>query len=176
MHGSTEVLADARFTVFGNPKRERGRFLAYASGYDNPCKILDGCNQPSSIRVSSINAMPKLTIQGGGQFDVPAGTRLINALVEAAGTDQLHACGGHARCTTCRVKFIEGEPDNISEAEKETLRAREVNDAGIRLSCQIACESDMTVELISRLEGSGRADQGSPPAAQIEPEPVWTTK
>lgn len=125
---------------------------------------------------SSIDPMPKLTIQGGGQFDIPAGTRLIKALTEEAGTDQLHACGGHARCTTCRVKFIEGEPEKMTEAEKEILRVREVNDPAVRLSCQILCESDMTVELISRLEGSGRADQGSPVADQIEPEPVWTTK
>ena len=119
--------------------------------------------------------MPKLIVQGVGEFDVPTGKRLVKALVEDAGTDQLHACGGFSRCTTCRVRFIDGEPDKMTEAEKETLRVREVNDPGVRLSCQIACESDMTVELISRLEGSKRADQGSPVADDIEPEPVWTT-
>ena len=104
--------------------------------------------------------MPQLTVQGVGEFDVPAGKRLVQALTDDAGTDQLHACGGNAKCTTCRVKFVAGEPDKITEAEKELLRVREVTDAGVRLSCQIACESDMTVELISRLAGSGRADQG----------------
>jgi hypothetical protein len=34
----------------------------------------------------------------------------------------------------------------------------------------------MTVELISRFEGSGRKDQGSPVGDAIVPEPVWTTK
>jgi ferredoxin len=120
--------------------------------------------------------MPRLNVQGVGEFDVPVGTRLVKALTEQAGTDQLHACGGHSRCTTCRVKFIEGEPDKITAAEKETLRVREVSDPGVRLSCQITCDSDMTVELISRMEGSGRADQGSAVADQIEPDPVWTTK
>ncbi len=120
--------------------------------------------------------MPKLSIEGVGEFDVPAGKRLVKALVEDAGTDQLHACGGHSRCTTCRVRFVEGEPDKMTEAEKETLRAREVTDEGVRLSCQIACESDMKIELISRLEGSGRSDQGSPVADEIEPTPAWTTK
>ena len=120
--------------------------------------------------------MPKLTVRGVGEFEVPAGKRLVQALVDDAGTDQLHACGGHSRCTTCRVKFIEGEPEKMTAAEKETLRVREVTDPGVRLSCQIACESDMTVELISRLEGSGRADAGSAVADSIEPEPVWTTK
>jgi ferredoxin len=111
-----------------------------------------------------------------GEFDIPAGKRLVKALVEEAGTDQLHACGGFAKCTTCRVKFIEGEPEKMTEAEKETLQVREVTEAGVRLSCQIACDHDMTVEIISRLEGSGRKDQGSPVAEVIEPDPVWTTK
>jgi ferredoxin len=120
--------------------------------------------------------MPKLTVQGVGEFEVAAGKRLVKALVEDAKTDQLHACGGNSRCTTCRVQFVEGEPQSMTEAEKETLRARGVTEPGVRLSCQIACDSDMTVELISRLEGSGRADQGSPVADEIQPPPVWTTK
>ncbi len=120
--------------------------------------------------------MPKLTVQNVGTFDVSSGKRLVKALTEDAGTDQLHACGGHSRCTTCRVKVIDGEPDAMTQAEKETLSAREITESGIRLSCQLACKDDMTVEVISRLEGSGRKDQGSPVADEIEPTPVWTTK
>lgn len=120
--------------------------------------------------------MPKLTVKDVGTFDVPAGKRLVQALVQDAGTDQLHACGGKSRCTTCRVQFTEGEPDQITQAEADTLKAREIDGKGIRLSCQIKCDQDMTVEVISRLEGSGRADQGSPVADEIEPEAVWTTK
>lgn len=120
--------------------------------------------------------MPKLTVEGIGEFEVAAGKRLVKALVEDAGTDQLHACGGNSRCTTCRVRFLAGEPDQITQAEQETLTARGVTEAGVRLSCQIACESDMTVELISRLEGSGRADQGSPVTDEIQPEPNWISK
>ena len=118
--------------------------------------------------------MPKLTVAGIGEFDVAPGKRLVKALVEDAGTDQLHACGGFAKCTTCRVKVLEGEPPKMTEAERELLKVREINDPGVRLSCQIAVDDDMTVELISRLEGSGRKDQGSPVGDQIEPDPVWT--
>ena len=120
--------------------------------------------------------MPKLNVAGVGQFDVPQGKRLVQALVDEAGTDQLHACGGAARCTTCRVRFVEGEPEKMTAAEQEVLKARGVTEAGVRLSCQITCDSDMTVELISRLEGSGRKDQGGPVADQIEPTPVWGEK
>src|SRR6056297_622654 len=114
--------------------------------------------------------MPKLTVEGFGEFEVPAGKRLTKALVEDAGTDQLHACGGNCRCTTCRVEFIAGEPEKITQAERETLQARGVDTPGVRLSCQVACDHDMSVRLISRLEGSGRKDQGNPVADEIEPE------
>jgi ferredoxin len=117
--------------------------------------------------------MPKLTVANVGEFDVPANKRLVAALTQDAGTDQLHACGGVSRCTTCRVKFVEGQPTKITQAEKDTLAARGITDPEIRLSCQIQCEHDMTVELISRLEGSGRKDQGGTVAAEIQPEPIW---
>ncbi|TWT70255.1 2Fe-2S iron-sulfur cluster-binding protein [Crateriforma conspicua] len=120
--------------------------------------------------------MPKLMIEGVGEFEVAPGKRLIKALVDDAGTDQLHACGGVSRCTTCRVEFLDGEPDKMTAAEKETLKVREVDQPGVRLSCQIACNHDMSVRLISRLEGSGRKDQGSPVADDIEPTPNWVEK
>ena len=70
--------------------------------------------------------MPKLTVDGVGEFDVAAGKRLVLALTEDAGIDQLHACGGHARCTTCRVEFISGEPKQMTVAERDVLKARGV--------------------------------------------------
>ncbi len=118
--------------------------------------------------------MPKLTVEGYGEFDVPAGKRLVLALTEEAGVDQLHACGGNARCTTCKVEFTAGEPERITEAEKSLLAARGLTD--VRLSCQIACDHDMSVRAISRLEGSGRQDAGNQPAEDIQPSPVWTER
>lgn len=120
--------------------------------------------------------MPKLTVENVGTFEVPAGKRLVKALTDEAGTDQLHACGGASRCTTCRVEFIDGEPDKITAAEKETLRVREVTEPGVRLSCQVTCDQDMSVRVISRLEGSGRKDQGGPVSDEMQPDPEWTTK
>ena len=118
--------------------------------------------------------MPKLTVEGAGTFDVPDGKRLVLALEDEAKIDQLHACGGYAKCTTCRVEFVSGEPDKMTEAEKTVLAARGMT--GVRLSCQILCDHDMTVRAISRLQGSGRANAGSRPEPQITPPPVWTTK
>src|SRR5687767_9409839 len=119
--------------------------------------------------------MPKLTVEGVGEFEVPANKRLVLALEDEAGIDQLHACGGNARCTTCRVEFVEGEPDQMTVAEKTVLNARGLS--GVRLSCQIPCDHDMTVRVISRLEGSGRKDAGARPTDDIQPQPVeWTEK
>lgn len=119
--------------------------------------------------------MPKLTVEGKGDFEVPQGKRLVLALEDNAGVDQLHACGGKARCTTCRVEFVSGEPEKMTEAEKNLLAAKGLS--GIRLSCQIECEQDMGVRIISRLEGSGRKDAGGRPSDAMAPEPVvWVTK
>jgi ferredoxin len=114
--------------------------------------------------------MPKLTVEGVGTFDVPSGKRLVLALEDEAKIDQLHACGGNARCTTCRVEFVAGEPDQMTVAEKNVLAARGLT--GVRLSCQIVCDHDMTVRAISRLAGSGRPDAGHRPADTVQPEPV----
>jgi ferredoxin len=114
--------------------------------------------------------MPKLTVEGVGDFEVPQAKRLVLALEDEAGVDQLHACGGNARCTTCRVEFIAGEPDQMTAAEKQALAARGLS--GVRLSCQIRCDHDMTVRAISRLAGSGRKDAGNRPADEIQPQPV----
>jgi ferredoxin len=110
--------------------------------------------------------MPKLIVEGEGEFEVPHGKRLVLALCEEAGIDQLHACGGNARCTTCRVEFIEGEPAEMRPAEQACLTARQLS--GIRLSCQILCNQDMKVRAISRFAGSGRKDAGSPVAPELE--------
>jgi ferredoxin len=118
--------------------------------------------------------MPKLTVEEFGTVDVPEGKRLVLALEEDARVDQLHACGGNARCTTCRVEFISGEPERMTVAEKTVLAAKGLT--GVRLSCQILCDHDMTVRAISRLAGSGRPDPGSKPAPDITPPAEWTTR
>ena len=122
--------------------------------------------------------MPQLTVDGVGTFETPAGKRLVNAMSDEAGIDQLHACGGNARCTTCRVQFVSGNPDKMTVAEKELLAVRGIDKQfpDVRLSCQIACDHDMTVKAISRLAGSGRVDAGKRPDDQIQPPPVWTTR
>ena len=115
--------------------------------------------------------MPKLTVEGFSTVDVEEGKRLVNAIEQDARVDVLHACGGNARCTTCRVEFVSGEPSRMTQAEKTRLEEKGLQ--GVRLSCQIVCDHDMTVRAISRLEGSGRPDAGKTPEPTIQPPPVW---
>src|SRR5215218_8720991 len=115
--------------------------------------------------------MPTLTVEGYAPVEVESGKRLVLAIEQDAHVDVLHACGGNARCTTCRVEFIEGEPSRMTAAEQQVLAAKGVS--GVRLSCQIVCDHDMTVRAISRLTGSGRPDPGGTPLPDITPPPVW---
>jgi ferredoxin len=115
--------------------------------------------------------MPNLTVEGYGTFEVPQNKRLVLAIEQDAKVDIMHACGGNARCTTCRVEFVEGEPTRMTKAEQQVLSARGV--FGVRLSCQIVCDHDLTVRAISRLEGTGRPDPGRTPEETITPPPEW---
>ena len=117
--------------------------------------------------------MPKLTVEGFATVDVADGKRLVLAIEQDAGVDILHACGGNARCTTCRVEFISGEPERMTVAEKTRREERGLT-GPVRLSCQIVCDHDMTVRAISRLTGSGRPDPGKTPEPTIQPPPQWT--
>jgi len=114
--------------------------------------------------------MPTLTIEGKGSFEVEQGTRLVNA-IEDAGVNILHRCGGFARCTTCRVVFLGGEPGGMTAAEKAKLKGLE--DKGIRLSCQILVQDDMTVRVLNTLESTGLDSPGNRPEDDITPEPEW---
>ena len=118
--------------------------------------------------------MPKLTVEGFAPVEVENGKRLVLAIEQDAKVDVLHACGGNARCTTCRVEFIEGEPARMTVAEKTVLTAKGAT--GVRLSCQIVCDHDMTVRAISRLTGSGRPDPGPTPLPTVQPPPEFIDK
>ncbi len=115
--------------------------------------------------------MHEVTIKDVGTFEVEEGTRLVRA-IEDAGVDVGHRCGGQAQCTTCRVKFEEGEPGVMTEAEHEKLN--DIDQFGeMRLSCQIVVDRDMTVDPLMTVSDQGWDDAGPEPSITVEPEPEW---
>ncbi len=116
--------------------------------------------------------MPKLTVDGVGSFDVPEGKRMVLSLEDEAGIDQLHACGGNARCTTCRVEFISGEPQQMTQAEKDVLTARGlISQPNLRLSCQIVCDHDMSVARSAVWRAAADPTRVSAPPTRFSPNP-----
>ena len=119
--------------------------------------------------------MPRLEVEGVGTFDVEEGKRLVLAIEEDAGVDIMHACGSYARCTTCRVEFLEGEPEDMTEAEMMILDMRQLLEEA-RLSCQIYLDHDMKVRPLLTVSGTGADNPGAKPQEEITPEPIWSER
>ena len=116
--------------------------------------------------------MAKLTVEGVGTFEVDSSKRLAAAMREA-GIDHLHACGGKARCTTCRVSFASGEPDTMTSAEHAKLKERDML-GNYRLACQIAVTHDMSVTAHVTLETMPDwTDTGPRCTDEIEPDAIF---
>lgn len=105
--------------------------------------------------------MPKLTVDGIGTYEVPAGKKLVLA-IEDAGIDILHRCGGVPACTTCRVEVLEGETSPMSDAETEALEEPELIEK-FRLSCQVRVNSDMKVRVWGRVSTTDFDEAGDRP-------------
>ena len=101
--------------------------------------------------------MPKIqaeTATGPVEIDAPEGKKLV-LVIEDAGVDILHRCGGNARCTTCRVEVLEGEPGEMQELERNRLAVEAELAANVRLSCQIRVSSDLKVRVINQASVRG---------------------
>lgn len=101
--------------------------------------------------------MPHITAEtasGPIVFDAEAGKKLVLA-IEDAGIDILHRCGGNARCTTCRVEVLDGDPGPILEDEAAILATKtDLNDR-TRLSCQIRLMDNLHVRVINQASVMG---------------------
>src|SRR4026207_2312392 len=101
--------------------------------------------------------MPKIeaeTATGLQSFDAPQGKKLVLA-IEDSGIDILHRCGGNARCTTCRVEVLGGDPGEIREAERSILATKTDLNDHTRLSCQIRIMDDLHVRVINQSSVKG---------------------
>jgi len=114
--------------------------------------------------------MPKIQAETAGglvETEAPEGKRLVLAL-EDAGIDILHRCGGNARCTTCRVEVLEGDPGEMREVERNRLAVEADLAANVRLSCQILVKNDLNVRVIKQASVRG-IDAGPRPLDELTP-------
>ena len=106
--------------------------------------------------------MATIRVEGEDAIGCATGRRLV-LCIEDAGIDILHRCGGNARCTTCRVEVLEGDPGEMNEAERERLAREDELAPNVRLSCQMAAAGNLTIRVLNRLGTSGLSDPGPRP-------------
>ena len=101
--------------------------------------------------------MPRIeaeTATGTQAFEANEGRKLVLA-IEDAGIDILHRCGGNAKCTTCRVEVLAGDPGEIGELERNRLAMEIGLTENVRLSCQVHVMDDLKVRVINQASVRG---------------------
>jgi ferredoxin len=79
------------------------------------------------------------------EFDARAGETLLEAALRA-GLPWAHACGGRAKCSTCRTSVIEGLEACPQRTTDEASMAQRLGlAADVRLACQLRPEADLRV-------------------------------
>jgi len=111
--------------------------------------------------------MVRIEAEGIKTFDAAPGTRLVLAL-EDAGVDILHRCGGKARCTTCRVEVLKGDPGPMTDRERKRLSRVADATPATRLSCQVLVRDDLSVRVVNRLSETNLDDPGPRPSDMLE--------
>lgn len=94
------------------------------------------------------------TATGPQTFETPEGKKLVLA-IEDAGIDILHRCGGNARCTTCRVEVLSGDPGEMGELERNRLAVETDLPANVRLSCQVRVNDNLHVHVVNQVSTRG---------------------
>ena len=114
--------------------------------------------------------MKKITAEtaaGTIAFETEPDRKLVLA-IEDNGIDILHRCGGNARCTTCLVEVLSGDPGEIREPERLILATKEDLNDHTRLSCQIRVMDDLHVRVINQVSTKG-IDAGPRPLEETTP-------
>ena len=94
------------------------------------------------------------TATGTVAFEAEVDKKLVLA-IEDQGIDILHRCGGNARCTTCRVEVLSGDPGPMTEDEVAILATKTDLNDHTRLSCQVRIIDDLHVKVINQASVKG---------------------
>ncbi|MBI2553783.1 MAG: DUF4445 domain-containing protein [Candidatus Rokubacteria bacterium] len=94
--------------------------------------------------------IPLTVLPDNRRLQVAPGTTILKA-AQAGGIDITATCGGRGRCTSCRVKFVQGTippPTIMDELQLGDDLVRE----GYRLSCQCHVTEPITVQIAPPLD------------------------
>ena len=131
-----------------------------------------GVGERTAYAVPMSDAQHRIsTCPDGRTVDATADQTLLAALL-AAGVPVTHACGGHARCSTCRVRVETGAETLCPRTDAESAMASRLKfDDATRLACQTRVRGDASVRRLvidacdqtlatGLLEGDGTAAVG----------------
>ena len=94
--------------------------------------------------------MSKITISNLNNKQVVShnNSKTVLSIMHENFIDWMHACGGKGRCTTCKMKIIEGydQISLLSDFEEKMRKVRRLA-ANERLACQCSASGDITVEV-----------------------------
>jgi len=90
----------------------------------------------------------RITYPGNRIVSVPTGFSVLEAS-RWAGILHESVCGGRGRCSTCRIRVVEGTdalpaPDSLEERTLHRVHAP----ANVRLACQLRPSADVTIQLL----------------------------
>ncbi len=112
------------------------------------------------------------------EITVERGTKLLKALIDNE-TEIVHACGGKAKCTTCRVTIHKGVPTKKTQAQQNRFEKLiefgqpQFDHPAVFLSCQVVVENDMTVSVSETFNPTIHDSLGKDAEDEITPDPVW---
>jgi adenylate cyclase len=91
--------------------------------------------------------MPQIDIQPDEKiFEIGRNETVLYASLYA-GIPHTHACGGQARCSTCRILILEGIEHCDRRTIPELLLAQKLGfTANIRLACQTKVRADIKIK------------------------------
>src|SRR5882672_10765840 len=83
---------------------------------------------------------------GEKTISIESGQSLLNASL-TAGIPHFHACGGKAKCSTCRVLILEGDENlNVPNRAEAKLKSKIGLPEAVRLACQTHVNGRVKVE------------------------------
>lgn len=114
--------------------------------------------------------MPQITFNNDATFEEADTSLTLLQMALAHGVPHIHACGGHARCSTCRVMVQGGLEHCHARTQAESaLATRKGFDPTIRLACQTRVAGpvrvrrlvldDADMEVAATSEATGREAQ-----------------